>query len=325
MAATASVAVPYIRGFQDLNEEGYLRKIVEYTITNPGSPTNWGQNQSVTPEVFGLATEGSFSYDLDLDKVTRLYNQSIYALTYFELFEALRLEKVALSYSLTPIIDVNIVLTSNITIGGSTRYTFNVTVSRDHSPLDTTLQCYFVAKNFLNYTTSNTTLDGQGIIQTDIPNNSNGPVLLIVFARSPYDSRLTAQGSYTFTHLSLEPSPNNTFVNLSPLNNTLQINPNISGIDLESVYAFTYNYDSILFPISNMSYLIPEFLDCSPQVLVVTGWNGSEFFIEWTTYPQVPLVMGADFRFAESFSFNYLVTIDKVFYQLNVQCGGPGL
>ncbi|KON31708.1 hypothetical protein AC477_03930 [miscellaneous Crenarchaeota group-1 archaeon SG8-32-1] len=325
MAATASVAAPHIRGFQDLNEEAYLRKIAEYTVTSPGSPTNWGQIQSSSPDVFGLAKENSFSYDLDVDKVSRLSNQSIYALTYLELLTALRLEKVALSYSITQIMDITILMTSNVTVGDSTTYNFNVTVSRDQTPLATNLQCYVVARDFFNSTTSNTAIDGKGIVQTSIPNNSNGPVLLIVFARNPYDSRLTAQGSYIFAHLSLEPQPNNTFVNLSPLNNTLTITPNISDINLESGNVFTYGYESTLLPTSNSSYIVPEFLDSSPQVLAVTGWNGSDFFIEWATYPQVPLALGADFKFAETFSFKYLVTIDEVFYQLNVKCGGPSL
>jgi len=325
MAATASVAAPHIRGFQDLNEEVYLRKIAEYTVTNPGSPTNWGEIQSVSPDIFGLAKENSFSYDLDVDKVSRISNQSIHALTYLELLTALRLEKIALSYSITQIMDITIVMTSNVTIGDSTTYNFNVTVSRDHAPLVTTLQCYVVARNFVNSTTSTTAIDGKGIVQTTIPNSSNGPALLIIFARNPYDSRITAQGGYIFPHLSLDPQPNNTFINLSPLNNTLTVTPNISGINLESGYVFTYGYESTLLPSSNSTYFIPKLLDSSPKVLAVTGWNGSDFFIEWTTYPQVPLVFGADFKFAERFSFNYLVTINEVFFNLNVQCGGPSL
>ena len=160
----------------------------------------------------------------------------------------------------------------------------------------------------------------------EIPNSSAGTALLVVFARASYDSRVTAQGTYSFGHLSFEPSPNNTFLNLSPLNCTLQVDPNSSEVSLDSAYAFSYSYETSLSSISNETYIIPEFLDSSPQVLAVTGWNGSDYLIEWTTYPQVPLEIGANFDDAtECYSFNYIVTIDSVLYRLNIKCGGPSL
>jgi len=325
MAATTRIVVPYISGLQDLNEEEYLQKIVEHTIVSSGSPAGWGQNQSVTPEAFGLAEDGSFSYELDLDKVSRLNSQSTYALSYLEMLEALRLENVALRFTFSQIMDVSITLNSNVTEGDSTTYSFNISVSRDQAPVATSLQCYVVANNFLNDTTSSTSSSGEGVAEMEIPNDSNGTALLIVFARAPYDTRVTAQGVYAFGHLSSEPSPNTTFVSLSPLNSTLQVDPNVSEVSLETAYAFSYGYESALTSTSNETYTIPNFLGSSPKVLVVTGWNGSTFFTEWTTYPQVPLEMGANFEDAECFSFNYVVTIDRVFYRLNVQCGGPSL
>jgi len=189
----------------------------------------------------------------------------------------------------------------------------------------TSLHCYMLANNFLNDTSSSTSSNGQAIVEMDVPNDSSGLALLIVFARAPYDNRVTAQEVYAFGHLSSEPSPNNTFLSLSPLNNNLQVDSNVSEISLETAYAFSYSYESDLASTSNETYTIPDFLGSSPKVLAVTGWSGSAFFIEWTTYPQVPLEMGANFESAECFSFNYVVTIDEVFYRLNVQCGGPSL
>ena len=323
MVATSMVVAPYLSSLQDLNEEEYLQKIVEHIIVNPGSPANWGQNQSVTPEAFGLAKDGSFSYELDLDKVSRLNNQNIYALSYLEILEALRLEKVALRIAISQIMDVSITLNSNETVGDAITYSFNISVSRDQAPVATALHCYVFANNFLNDTYSSTSSSGEGIVDFEIPNSSNGTALLLVFARASYDDRVTAQGVYSFGHLSSDPSPNTTFLELSPLNNTLQVDPKVSGVSLETAYEFSYGYESNLTSISNETYVIPEILDSSPKVLAVTGWNGSAFFMEWSTYPQVPLEIGADFENTECFSFSYMVTIDKVSYRLNVRCGGP--
>ncbi|MCW4014993.1 MAG: hypothetical protein NWF06_01350 [Candidatus Bathyarchaeota archaeon] len=325
MAATTRIVAPYISGLQDVNEEEYLRKIVEYILVNSGSPEGWGQNQSVTPEVFGLATADSFSYELDVDKVSRLNSQNVYALNYFEMFDSVRLDTVALRFSFSQIMDVSISLDSNVTVAGSTTYSFNVSVSREQAPVASSLQCYLVANNFLGNATSSTSSSGQGTVEMVVPNDSNGTALLIVFARSPYDARLTARGVYVFGHLSSEPLSTNTFLDLSPLNNTLQVDPNVSGLSLESAYEFSYDYHSALISTSNETYSVTDFLDLSPNVLVVTGWNDSDFFVEWTTYPQVPLEMGANFEDADCFSFNYVVTIGGVFYRFNVQCGGPSL
>lgn len=325
MAATTQLATPYINNMQDLNEEDYLLKIAEHSIVNSGSPENWGQNVSAAPDTFGLATENSFSYELEVDKVTRLNSQNVYSISYLEMLEALKLEKVALRFVFSQIMDIDITLDSNSTVDDSMLYSFNVSVSRNQAPAVTDLQCYVVANNYLNSTNSITSSNGEGVVEVTIPNSSNGTALLIVFARSPYDSRITAQAVYAFGHLSSDPQENNTFLNLSPLNSTLQVDPNGSEVSLETAYAFSYGYESELTSTSNETYTISDFLDSSPQVLVVSGWNGSDFFVEWTTYPQVPLEMGANFEDAECFSFNFIVTIDDVFYQLNVQCGGPSL
>ncbi len=326
MAATTNVALPYITCLEDLNEPEYLRKIAEHTITSSGSPENWGQNQSLTPDIFGLAEDNSFGYKLDLDKVSRLNSQNAYALTYLDVLNTLRLENVALHFSFSQIMDVNITSDSNTTVVDTTTYTFNIYVTRNQAPVATTLNYYIVANNYLNSSSSSTANNGQGTIDVEIPNSSAGTALLVVFARASYDSRVTAQGTYSFGHLSFEPSPNNTFLNLTPLNCTLQVDPNSSEVSLDSAYAFSYSYETSLSSISNETYTIPEFLDSSPQVLAVTGWNGSDYFIEWTTYPQVPLEIGANFDDAtECYSFNYIVTIDSVLYRLNIKCGGPSL
>ena len=323
MVATTMTVTPYLSSLHDLNEDEYLQKIVEHLIVSSGSPADWGQNQTATPEAFGLAEDGSFSYALDRDKVSRLNSQNSYALTYLQVLQALRLEKVALNIAFSQIMDVSVALNSNETVGDVTTYSFSVSVSRDEAPVATSLNCYIVANNFFNESVSSTSSSGEGTVDFDVPNSSNGTALLLVFARAPYDDRLTAQGVYAFGHLSSEPSPNNTFLSMSPLNSSLLADPNFSEVSLETAYQFSYGYNSTLTSTSNETYALPEFLGSSPKVLAVTGWNGSTFFVEWVAYPQVPLEIGANFENTECFSFSYLVTIDRVFYRLNVQCGGP--
>jgi hypothetical protein len=148
---------------------------------------------------------------------------------------------------------------------------------------------------------------------------------LIVFARSPDDERLTSQGAYYFGHLSAEPTESNSFLRLSPLNHTLQVDPQGNEVLLESAYGLSYSYENELTETPNKTFTIPNFLGSSPQVLILTGWNSSDYFIEYTTFPQVPLQIGPTFEGSECYSFSYVVTINKVFYKLNIKSGGPSI
>ena len=323
MVSTTMIIGPYIGSMHDLNEEAYLQNIVDYLIVSSGSPSDWGKNQTAAPDAFGLAEDGSFSYALDRDKVSRLNSQNNYTLNTLQILQALRLEKVALNIAFSQILNVSVTLSSNETVGESTTYSFDVSVSRNQVPVAASIQCYIIANNYLNDTLSSTSSSGEASVDVEIPNASNGTALLLVFARESYDDRVTAQGAYAFGHFSSEPPPNNAFLSLSPLNNTLLADPKVSEVTLDSAYQFSFEYESTLSSISNETYAVLEFLDSSPKVLAVTGWNSSNFFIEWVAYPQVPLQIGANFENTECFSFNYLVTIDRTFYRLNVQCGGP--
>ncbi len=325
MVLTTNLISPHLNALEDVNEEEYLRKIVEHAIVNAGDPQDWGKNQTGAPESFGLAKENSVIYDLDLDKVSRLNTQSVYSLTYLEMLQSLRLENVALQFAFSQMVEVSIVLDSNVTVTDSTTYGFNISVNQNQAPKATNLQCYLVANNYFDQTTSSTSNNGQGTVDFEVPNDSNGTALLVVFARSPDDNRLTSQGVYCFGHLSSEPSENNSFLSLSPLNQTLKVDPMVSGVSLESGYGLSYSYETDLTATSNETYALPNFLGSSPQVLIVTGWNSSDYFIEYATYPQVPLQIGPTFEGAECFSFSYVVTINQVFYRLNVKGGGPSL
>jgi hypothetical protein len=309
--------------YQNLNEDNYLRTLSENILLNAGTPANWGSNESIIPDSFGLAKNGSLSpTELDIDKISRLNAQNAFALTYPELLNAARLKNIALGFSVTQLLDVSLTPYSNNTSGNSTTYVFEVSVSQDNTPVAASLNCYTVAKNFLSSINSSTSHDGLGHVDVEIPNASNGTASLIVFARAIYDSRMTAYGVYRFEHLSTEHLPTNSFLRLSPLNYNLWVDPNYSDVILEKAYAFSYLYESNLTVSSNSTYTIPVFLDKSPMVLVVTGVNASTFFVGWTAYPQIPLDAGSDFTNVESHIFSYVVDVGGALYSLKLRFGG---
>jgi hypothetical protein len=179
-----------------------------------------------------------------------------------------------------------------------------------------------IAKDFLQDQYSNTSTDGTGYANFQIPNDSNGTAALVVFARANQDPMMTAYTVQPFTHLSNEPLPDNTFLDLSPLNYTLHLTTKLPNTTLADSYAFSYTYQANLTEDSDTSRTIPGILDSSPIVLVVTGLNGSDFFAEWTAYPQTPFQTGADFKNSESHAFSYLVTIKDTLYKLTLSFGG---
>ena len=121
MAVAAKIVQPYLKGMDKLNQESYLRGIVENFLLNYGSPVNWGLNKNLTPEVFGLAKSGSFvPYELDVDKVCRLNPQSAYAITYLTLLESLKVKDVALRISISQMMNIHVNLLSNTTDNGFT-------------------------------------------------------------------------------------------------------------------------------------------------------------------------------------------------------------
>ena len=324
MAVAAKIVQPYLKGMDKLNQESYLRGIVENFLLNYGSPVNWGANKNLTPEVFGLAKSGSFvPYELDVDKVCRLNPQNAYAITYLTLLESLKVKDVALRISISQMMNIHVNLMSNTTDNGFTTYSFNVKVERDGLSVEAYLRCYLVAKNYLSGVSTDTSSNGEAAVNVEIPNSSNGTALFIVFARAKVDPKVTCYAVYSFGHLSQQPQPNGSFLKLSPLNYTLYVNKIFDNETLLNAYALTYNYNFSLTLNSNTTYKIPKLLDSSPIVLVVTGTNSSEFFAEWTAYPQVPLEMGANFQHSENAAFTYIVRINNVLYRFEAKCGGP--
>jgi hypothetical protein len=324
LLATASLAGTMqdrINSMQDLNKEAYLRNIVEHVVTSYGTPVDWGSTGAV-PNSFGLSdSDSSYLYALDIDKISRLNNQNNYSLSYFQVSKAARLNNIALGISISQMLSITATLSATSSIGDETAYTFEISVSQTSGPTSAALQCYVVAKDFVSDVSNTTSSAGVGYITVQIPNAADGPALLIVFARATFDERITAYEAYSFAHLSQEPSPNHTFLGLSPLNYTLSVEENFPDITIEHGYAFSYAYQSNLTATSATTYAIPEFVDKSPTVLVISGLNDTTSFVEWTSYPDVPLNFGADFENSEQNVFVYNVLVKGTLYKLTLSFG----
>jgi hypothetical protein len=324
LLATASLAGTMqdrINSMQDLNKQDYLRNIAEHLVTSYGTPVDWGA-AGAAPNSFGLAdSEASYLYALDVDKISMLNSQNGYSLSYFQVSKAAKLSNIASGISISQMLSITATLSATSSMGDETAYTFQISVSQASGPTSAALQCYVVSKDYVSAVANTTSSAGFGYITVQIPNASNGPALLVVFARATFDERITAYRTYSFAHLSEEPSPNHTFLELSPLNYTLSVETNFPDMTIAHGYAFSYAYQSNLTAISATTYAIPEFVDKSPTVLVISGLNGTTSFVEWTSYPDVPLNFGADFENSEQNVFVYNVLVKGTLYKLTLSFG----
>jgi hypothetical protein len=312
-----------INSWKNLNEETYLRTLYEKILSEQGTPTNWGSNGDIKPIELGLASN-SFQYGtaLDVDKVSRLNPQNNFALSYTDILNAARLTDLATRISISQIMNITISLPSNSSQGDSTAYTFRISVNQDSGPVTATLHCYAITREFQQDVYNNTSTDGVGYVSFQIPNTSNGTAAVIAFARANQDRMMTACNVRLFAHLSNEPKPIKTFLDLTPLNYTLYVNPRIANTTLENYHAFSYSYQSNLTEVTNTSRQIPRILDASPIVLIVAGSTPSDNFVEWTAYPEVPFETGANFDKSESHVFSGIVTIGDTLYKIKLNFGG---
>ena len=331
MAGTSKLLYPHINNAGDTNIGEMYREISRYILLNPGKPSNWGQNGQTIPEVFGLAKADSGSqYDLDIDKVSRLNRENLYAVSYAQIFTALKMSDISLKIEVKPIFEVTINLTATYISANKTIYQFEIFTENQGVPIQAELKCYVVAENYLGLSFVNFS-DGKTSLNITLSNNVKGPALFVVLARTVCNAKIVSFGVHPFAHNSSEPEPKSTFLRLSPINYSLDASLIYSEIDLSRAYALTFNYFSTLTQTSasnqSAAYNIPDFLDASPTLIVVTGWNSTLFFTEWTAYPQTPFQTGADFAGSMSlsnvFTYTYIVTIDYALYKCTAWLGGP--
>ena len=330
MASTSKLLYPHINA-TDTNTAERYESVSKYLLLNDGTPSNWGQNHQVIPENFGLAKTGSDKpYELDIDKVSRLNNENLYAVSYPQIFTALGMSDVSFRIEVELILEVALNLTATYEEANETSYEFEILTEKQGVPVQAELKFYVVAENYLK-TSYACVSSGRTCVNTTISNDIDGPALLVVFARSVSNAKIVSFGAYPFAHNSTEPKRKGTFLRLSPLSYVLNASLIHPGIDLSDAYALSFNYSSTLAQTENNSqsatYNIPRFLDPSPTLIVVTGWNSTSFFTEWTAYPQIPLQTGTNFASSATlsnvFAYTYIVTIDVALYKCTIWLGGP--
>jgi len=331
MAGTSKLLYPHLNSAVDENIAERYREISKYLLLNDGTPSNWGQNCQAIPETFGLANADSDdSYKLDIDKVSRLNSENLYALSYAQVFATLKMSDVSFRIEIKPIFEVSINLSATFGGANETVYQFEISTEKRGIPVQAELKCYVIAENHFD---ANCAYASKGRIQLNvtISNDVKGPALLVVFARSVCNTKTVSFNAYAFAHNSAEPEPEGTFMRLSPLNYTLNASFIYPEVILSEAYALTFNYNSTLTQTASdnqsATYGIPRLLDSSPILLVVSGWNSTVFFTEWTAYPQIPVQIGANFAgsiaLSNIFAYTYVITINSAIYECTVWLGGP--
>ena len=328
MVGTAKVMQPYINDLSNMNGMERCRGLAEYLLLSTGKPSNWGKMADIAPTAFGLASETQRPYELDLDKVSRLNNNSIHSITYQEISAALGTKDISLNIKIHPLFEVSINLVSNQSGETETTYTFQVSTSKSGFPVSAWLQCYTVVETYSNNVSSSTGSNGVDLVNATLPNSPNGMALFMVFAKAKANSRMMAFNVHSFSHNSETPEPNGTFLQLSPLNYALNVSFQYQTVEISNAYVFTCNYHFNLSQIAagnqTVEYSIPHLLDVSPMMLVFNGNNGSTSFAEWTAYPQLPLEIGADFgdltTMSKTAALTYIVSINSVLYESIITC-----
>ena len=159
-----------------------------------------------------------------MDKISRLNSLNNYSLSYFDMANAAKLTNIALGISVSQLMTLNVVQSSNFTVGSDTSFTFKVSASIDSKPTSANLHCYFVANNYVDEV--NGTIPDTGTVQVtiQIPSAAADNALFIVFARASIDDRITSYAIYNFADSTQESIPSSTSLGLSPLNYTLSLN-----------------------------------------------------------------------------------------------------
>ncbi len=160
----------------------------------------------------------------------------------------------------------------------------------------------------------------------------NGTACLIVLAKATVNPKIASFNVHSFSHNSQSLEEEGIFLTLTPLNHILNVSLNYPDLQIQKAYAFSHGYWANLTLLSNktqkIDYSFPQFLDGSATILLLTGLNGTESFVEWIAYPQIPLSIGVNFDESNSksniFSFVYVVTIKSALYEIQVRCRKVG-
>ncbi len=306
------------------------QSLSRHFLLNDGKPPDWGTDHETPLESFGLdRTDSSDPYNLDVDKVTRLNSDNIFGINEAQIFSSIGIRDLSFRLGIKPIFEVTLNQGSANRGSTDTMYEFHVATDKQGIPIHSRLRSYVIAgEYFRSY--SSVAPQGTTIINFTIPNNTEGPALMIVLAQSVSNTRIMSYNTCQFSHNGSEPRIRGTFLKLSPLDYAVDTRWVYPDVELSSAYALTYDYSSIITQTASgnqsVSYSIPHYLDPGPTVVVATGWNSTSFFAEWTSYPQIPLEAGADFSSntrTNVFAYDYIVKIGSALYQARIWIGGP--
>lgn len=315
--STDIVVEPYL-GQKDVPLERY-QQIGRYMLTSRGEPEDWGIDG--IPTYLGFSAGGS--YELNIDKVTRLNPSNNKALNYSTLWEALGIDDISFRIRMSMLFNLTLSLSSSQIEGGNTAYTFEASTTRCGYSLPTTVRYYVAVRDFNDSRTGTTDTSGTGSVEFSIPNSHNGTALLVGFAQ--LEPSIVSYCVLPFAHNTPPPDPAGTFARLSPLNYALDVNLT-EGASILNAAVFSRDY---MFKITggDESYGIPRLLDASTMVLVVTGVMDSSHWAEWVAYPQVPLAVGADmsddYAISDISSASFLVDVKGALYRFEVWFRSP--
>lgn len=308
-----------ISSTEDVNKDSYLKSVADGIVTHPGTPVQWGAFQ-MPPSVLGLATaQSTGTYELDIDKVSRLSSQNIHAISYIDLLSATQLSSISLGISVNQAMDLTIKTSNTYLLESETYAALDVSTRLNSKACSATIHAYVVADNYFANSTISISDSGTATLTVHVPTILVSDAFVMVFARADCDERLTSYAVYSFAQETQQTLPSSNALALSPQDYALDYN-NSAGITLQNVYVLTYSYVSNVTSIGSSSCSIPRLIDPSPYVLVACGDNGV-YVQEWTSYPQVPLSTGSSFTNQERHVFTYLVTVEGVLYQVEISLG----
>lgn len=245
-----------------------------------------GKHQDV-PQDFGLAASTSNgANELDIDKISRLSSQNRKALSYVELVNAAQLNDMALGITVSQVMTLTIEQSSSHTVGSETYSTVHVWSSINSKPTSANLHCYLVADNYAANLTAVIPDSGTYTLSVHLPSAIVDDALLVVFARAPFDDRITSHATYNLSSGTQQTTPNSTTLSLSPQDYTLSFNQ--SSANVGNIYVLTYSYIQNVTSIQNSTCAIPRLIDNSPYVLVACAGSGDNYLEEWKAYPRYP-------------------------------------
>ena len=156
LIATAFLAVTLqarVSSTEDVNKDSYLKSVADGIVTHPGTPVQWGVFQ-MPPSVLGLATSQSTgTYELDIDKVSRLSSQNLHGISYIDLLSAAQLSSVSLGISINQALDLTISESNTYTLESETYVALDVSTHLNSKACSATLHAYVVADNYFDNST----------------------------------------------------------------------------------------------------------------------------------------------------------------------------